>query len=223
MLKAAIFDVDGTLLDSVDLHAAAWHEAFAEFGHAVSFEDARAQIGKGGDQLIPVFLSEKERRDHGDDLDEWRGRLFKARYLPLVLPSSAVPELLKRTREAGLHVAAASSAKKSELEKYLEIARIHELVDVTISSEDVEHSKPETDVFTSVLKKLRVAGGDAVAIGDTPYDAIGAARAGISTIGVLCGGFTEESLRQAGCIEIHPGPASIFARFEDTALATGPR
>jgi beta-phosphoglucomutase-like phosphatase (HAD superfamily) len=91
--KAAIFDLDGTLLDSVDLHALAWHEAMAKFGHDVSFEQARSQIGKGG-KLIPEFLSKDAQKDHGEELEEWRGKRFKAEYLPLVRPFSAVPDLL---------------------------------------------------------------------------------------------------------------------------------
>src|ERR1700761_5176417 len=83
MPQAAIFDIDGTLVDSVDLHASAWQEALVKFGHPVTFEQARSQIGKGGDQLIPAFLSEAEQEDHGAALDEWRGKLFKAKYLPM--------------------------------------------------------------------------------------------------------------------------------------------
>src|ERR1700735_4398789 len=138
MPKAAIFDLDGTLLDSVDLHALAWQEAMVKFGHDVSFEQARSQIGKGGDKLIPVFLSADEQKDHGKELEEWRGKRFKTEYLPLVHPFSAAPELLRRARDAGLRLAIGSSAKKDELNKYLEIAHIADLVDVKISSEDAE-------------------------------------------------------------------------------------
>jgi HAD superfamily hydrolase (TIGR01549 family) len=217
--KSAIFDLDGTLLDSVDLHAIAWHEAMLEFGHDVSFEQARSQIGKGGDKLIPVFLTADEQRDHGKELEEWRGNRFKTEYLPLVRPFSAVPDLLRRVRDAGLKVAVASSAKEDELDKYLDIARITDLVDLTTSSDDVEESKPAPDIFEVVLGKLGIEGADAVAIGDTPYDASAAGKAGIATIGVLCGGFTEASLREAGCVHVHPGPAALFARFADTVLA----
>lgn len=199
MPKAAIFDIDGTLIDSVDLHALAWHEAMVKFGHDVSFEQARSQIGKGGDQLIPVFLSAGEQRDHGKELEEWRGNRFKTAHLPLVRPFSAVPNLLRRVHDAGLKVAVASSAKKDELAKYLDIARITDLVDVTTSSDDVERSKPAPDIFETALEKLGIKASDAVAIGDTPYDAIAAGKAGIATIGVLCGGFTEDTLRQGGC------------------------
>jgi phosphoglycolate phosphatase-like HAD superfamily hydrolase len=219
MTKAAIFDIDGTLLDSVDLHALAWQEAMIKFGHNVSFEKARSQIGKGGDKLIPVFLSDDEQRDHGKELEEWRGKHFKNRYLPLVRPFSAVPDLLRRVRDAGLKVAVASSAKKDELGKYLDIAGITDLVHVTTSSDDAEESKPAPDIFEVALKKLGVKGADAVAIGDTPYDAAAAGKAEIATIGVLCGGFTEASLRQAGCVQVYPGPAAILACFEDSRLA----
>jgi phosphoglycolate phosphatase-like HAD superfamily hydrolase len=219
MPKAAIFDLDGTLIDSVDLHAHAWHEAMAKFGHDVTFEQARSQIGKGGDKLIPVFLSEAEQRDHAKDLEAWRGERFKSEYLPLVRPFSAVPDLLRRVRAAGLLVAIGSSAKKDELEKYLDIAGIAGLVDATTSSDDVEESKPAPDIFEAALGKLEIAGSDAVAIGDTPYDASAAGKAGIAAIGVLCGGFTEESLRGAGCAEVYPGPAALWALFDECLLA----
>src|ERR1044071_3792929 len=140
MPKAAIFDVDGTLLDSVDLHALAWHEAMTKFGHDISFEQARSQIGKGGDKLIPHFLSAEAQQDHGKELEQWRGKRFKSAYLPLVRPFSAVPDLLKRARDTGLRIAVASSAKKDELDRYLDIAQIAGQVDVTTSSDDVEQS-----------------------------------------------------------------------------------
>jgi phosphoglycolate phosphatase-like HAD superfamily hydrolase len=221
MPKAAIFDVDGTLLDFVDLHAMAWHEAMVRFGHDVSFEQARGQIGKGGDKLIPVFLSKEEERDHGKELDTWRSEHFKAKYLPLVRPFSAVPELLQRSRDSGLQIAMGSSAKKDELEKYLEIAGAGKLIDEIVSSEDVEESKPAPDIFEAVLKKLAIHPRDAVAIGDTPYDAKAAGKAGVRTVGVLCRGFAERELRKAGCIEVYPGPAALLACFERSLLMNG--
>ena len=216
MFKAVILDVDGTLLDSVDLHALAWAEALAKFGHEVGFSRVRSQIGKGGDKLIPVFLSPDAQKNHGKQLEEWRSKRFKTEYLPLVRPFSAVPELVRRMRSAGLRVAVASSAKSDELKIYLDMAGITSLVDVSTSSDDVEQSKPSPDIFHAVLKKLKIEGREAVAIGDTPYDAIAARKANIAIIGVLSGGFSEQSLREAGCAEIHPGVATLLACFENS-------
>ncbi len=221
MPQAAIFDIDGTLVDSVDLHASAWQEALVKFGHHVTFAQARSQIGKGGDQFIPVFLSEAEQRDHGAEMEEWRDKLFGSKYLPLVRPFSAVPELLRCVRKAGLKVAVASSSKKSGLGVYLEIACIKDLVDVATSSEDAEQSKPAPDIFQVALQKLGIGGPEAVTIGDTPYDAEEAGNAGIRTIGMLCGGFTEAELRKGGCVAVYPGPGALLARFGASPLAPG--
>ncbi|NMM01899.1 HAD family hydrolase [Paraburkholderia sp. RP-4-7] len=221
MTKAAVFDIDGTLVDSVDLHASAWQEAFARFGHHVTFEQARSQIGKGGDQLLPIFLSAAQQQDYGNALEEWRGERFRSNYLPMVRPFSAVPELFRRVRDAGLKVAVASSAKEDELDIYLDIAGISKLVDESTSSTDAARSKPAPDIFEVALKKLGIAAVDAVAIGDTPYDAQAARKAGMRTIGMLCGGFTEGSLRASGCVAVYPGPGALLACFGASPLASG--
>jgi hypothetical protein len=111
LIKAVIFDIDGTLVDSVDLHAKAWQEAFAHFGHEVAFEEVRSQIGKGGDQLMPVFLSKKEIDRRGPEIEEYRSDLFKERYLPQVRAFPVVRALIKRIILNGQRIALGSSAK----------------------------------------------------------------------------------------------------------------
>ena len=169
MPKAAIFDIDGNprglRRPARPCLAGGADEVRARGDVRTGPQPNRA---KAADQLIPVFLSEAEQADHGEEMEEWRGKLFKSKYLHLVRPFSAVPELLRRVHEAGLKVAAASSAKRSELEVYLDIACVAGLVDVAASSEDAEQSKPAPDIFHVALKKLGMDGPDAVAIGDTP-------------------------------------------------------
>src|SRR5215203_4793746 len=150
-LKAVVFDVDGTLIDSVDVHAQAWVDAFAEFGHEVRFGDARRQIGKGGDQLMPVFLSKAEIDRFGEKLEERRGVLFKERYLHRIKPFAAVRELFQRVIADGKAIALASSANEDELEQYKKIANIVDLIDIETSSDDAEKSKPHPDIFRAAL------------------------------------------------------------------------
>jgi HAD superfamily hydrolase (TIGR01509 family) len=219
-LKAVVFDVDGTLIDSVDIHAQAWVDAFAEFGHEVRFGDVRRQIGKGGDQLMPVFLSKAEIDQFGEKLAERRGVLLKERYLHRIRPFPAVRELFQRLLADGKAVALASSAKEDELEQYKKIANIVDLIDVETSSDDAEKSKPHPDIFQAVLGKLDIEQPEqAIVIGDTPYDAEAAAKAGLGTIGLLCGGWSEDDLKRAGCVAVFRDPADLLARYSGSPLA----
>jgi len=223
VFKAVIFDVDGTLIDSVDLHARAWQEALAHFGKHFDFERVRYQIGKGGDQLMPVFLSQKELDEFGDELEEYRGELFKREYLSKVKGFPAVRELFQKVKDEGLQIALASSAKEDELKAYKKIADIEDLVEEETSSDDAEKSKPHPDIFEAALARLGdMPPAEAVVVGDTPYDAEAAGKAGLQTIGLLSGGFPEEDLRAAGCVQIYRDPADLLANFDTSPLATHP-
>src|SRR5215211_6711744 len=196
VIKAVIFDVDGTLVDSVDMHARAWQEAFAHFGKHFDFERVRYQIGKGGDQLMPVFLSREELDEFGDELEKYRGELFKREHLSRVKSFPAVRELFERVKREGLQTALASSAKGDELKTYKRIADIEDLVEEETSADDAEKSKPHPDIFEAALERLGdVEPSEAVVVGDTPYDAEAAGKAGVQTVGLLSGGFPEADLR----------------------------
>lgn len=222
MPKAVIFDVDGTLVDSVDLHARAWQDAFAEFGHQISLGELRGQIGKGGDQLMPVFLSSDELDEQGQALEKRRGEILKQRYLGRITAFPQVRALFERIRADGTAIILASSAKSDELAVYKTLANIADLVDAETSSDDAEKSKPYPDIFEAALATLPgLAAADAIVVGDTPYDAEAATAAGIRAVGVLCGGFPEAGLREAGCIAIYADPAQILAQYASSPLAPG--
>jgi HAD superfamily hydrolase (TIGR01509 family) len=219
MDRGVIFDVDGTLVDSVDLHARAWQETFDAFGHHVPFERVREQIGKGGDQLLPVFLSEDEVRHRGKAIEDYRQRLFLEKYLPQVRPFPRVRELFARLRADRHRIALASSAHGTELDTYKRITGIDGLVDADASKDDVSRSKPHPDIFEAALDRLGMDPAAVVVIGDSPYDAEAARRARLRTIGVLCGGFDPTWLLEAGCIALFRDPADLLTHYDRSPLA----
>jgi HAD superfamily hydrolase (TIGR01509 family) len=222
MVQAVIFDVDGTLVDSVDLHARAWREAFARFGYHFDEAAIRGQIGKGGDQLMPVFLSPDELAQKGAEIDRFRASLYKERYLGTVRPFPAVRALFQRIKADGTRIALASSSKQDELETYLRIAAIGDLVQTHTTSEDAAQSKPQPDIFQAAMQRLQgIEPGEVIVVGDSPYDAEAAGKAGLRTVGVLCGGFAEADLRDAGCIAIYRDPADLLARYDGSPLSPG--
>ncbi|WP_336487546.1 HAD family hydrolase [Methylobacterium nigriterrae] len=221
-MKAVIFDIDGTLLDSVDLHARAWVAAFRHFGVAVEEAAVRRQIGKGGDQLMPVFLPAERVAREGKTIEAYRSDLFRRDYLPGVRPFPGVRALFERIRGEGHAIALASSGKASEVAHYQEILGIRDLVDVATSADDADRSKPHPDIFEAALAKLRPKHARTIlAVGDTPYDAEAAAKAGLPTIGVLCGGFPEADLSAAGCIAIYRDPQDLLDGFDGSPLGRG--
>jgi HAD superfamily hydrolase (TIGR01549 family) len=217
-VTAVIFDIDGTLIDSVDLHARAWQEAFRHFGFSVSFQSVRDQIGKGGDELLPTFLSEEQVTKLGDELKEWRGEHFKKNYLHQVVPFTGAHELLARVKESGIKLAAGSSAHKDELDIYIGLLKAKELFDVVTSSDDAEKAKPHPDIFEAALKKLGEQAHNVLVVGDSPYDSEAASKAKIPAIGFLCGGFPREWLLQSGVIEIYEGPEDLLQLFDNSAI-----
>lgn len=219
MIKAVIFDIDGTLVDSVDLHAQAWKEAFKQFGKDIPYQQVRHQIGKGGDQLMPIFFSREELEEFGEEMEEYRSKIYKRDYLPRVRAFPKVRELFLRVKEDGKRIALASSAKEAELAAYKKIANIADLVEEETSADDAERSKPHPDIFRAALNQLGdVEPSEALVVGDTPYDAEAAGKLRLRTVGVRAGGFPEEELLAAGAIAIYDDPADLLARYDESIL-----
>ncbi|MBM7113200.1 HAD family hydrolase [Archangium primigenium] len=215
MVQNVIFDVDGTLVDSVDEHAEAWRRAFLEFGRDVPFAHVRSQIGKGADQLLPVFFTEDELEKFGQELEDYRSALFQREFMPKLRPFPEVRELFQRLRADGMRVAVASSCKDEELERYLRLCRIEGMTDGETTKDDAAKSKPHPDIFSAALERLgRPQPHTVVVVGDTPYDALAAGKLGIMSVGVRCGGFPEDDLRTAGCRAIYQDPSQLLAQYE---------
>jgi HAD superfamily hydrolase (TIGR01509 family) len=223
MPRAVIFDVDGTLVDSVDLHARAWQEAFRRFGFDLPFGRVRQQIGKGGDQLIPALLSPEDNARYHDAIDEFRSDHFMRNYLHRVRPFPAVRALFEECRRRGLEVALASSGKEKEVEHHVRTTGIRRLYEDRTSADDADRSKPHPDIFAAALDRLGSPDpADVVVVGDTPYDAEAAGKLRLRTVGLLCGGFPAEQLWAAGCVALYRDPADLLANFDRSPLASPP-
>ena len=221
MPQAIIFDIDGTLLDSVDLHAKAWQEALEHFGYNLPFTRVRTQIGKGGDQLLPELLGNEEAERRGKEIQEFRGRLFKDKYLSQVKPFAGVRALFERCLSNGQKIGLASSAQGDELKHYEEIAKIGDLVEVETSSADAQRSKPHPDILEAALDRLGpgIDRSRVLIVGDSPFDATAARKAGLPIVGVRCGGFPEDDLRAAGCTCLYDDPEDLLANYDSSPLA----
>lgn len=218
-LKAVLFDLDGTLIDSNPAHVSAWREAFGNAGFDVPEAAIAGQIGKGGDLLVPALLPDLP-DDRRSALEKAHSRIYRDRFLDVVRPIPGARDLVVRVHDAGRKVVLASSAAAAELDHYVDLLGIRDFIAATTSADEVEHSKPAPDIFVAALAKVAPFTADeAIMIGDAPYDAMGAAAVGIATIGVRSGGFSDAVLRDAGVVAIYEDVGDLLARYADSPLS----
>jgi HAD superfamily hydrolase (TIGR01509 family) len=211
---AAILDVDGTLVDTNYHHAIAWYRAFRRHGVVAPVWRIHRHIGMGGDQLVGAVAGEDVEREAGDGIRAAEGELF-SELIDEVVVFEGARELIADLKQGGA-VVLASSAKQDEVEHYLDLLDARELADGWTTSADVEETKPEPDLVRAALAKAGTE--DAVMVGDTPWDAKAAARAGIETVGVLTGGFAERELRDAGAVAVFESVAELRSSLDATPL-----
>lgn len=214
--RAVLFDVDGTLVDSNDAHAHAWRQALQEHGIAVEFDEVRRLIGMGGDKVMPRLSGHEEDSDVGARIAERRRAIFTQEWLPRLTAFADAAALVAALEARGYRTVAASSAKRDELSRLLEIAGATSHFDAVTSSDDAAASKPDPDIVIAALEQADVPASETVMIGDTPYDVEAASRAGVACIGFRCGGWTDQDL--AGVIAIYDDPADLLSQLEDSPL-----
>jgi HAD superfamily hydrolase (TIGR01509 family) len=220
MTAAVIFDVDGTLVDSNDLHAACWSETFRSFGYDIGADAVRPHIGKGGDQLIPALLRPEDAERDAEGLQHHRASLFERCYQDRVKPFSKVRALMERLRASGIRIILGSSGKAEEVDRSRNLLDIRDLVEDATTADDAERSKPHPDIFAAALARLApIEPEQALVVGDTPYDAQAARAAGLSMIGLTSGGFDEEDLRAAGCMCVYRDIEDLLENYETSPIA----
>ena len=216
MPPAAILDVDGTLVDTNYHHAIAWYRAFRQHEIVLPIWRIHRHIGMGGDQLIAALCGDEAEEEKGDDIRAAE----KVLYFELITEVESLAgarELIEELKKRGHPVVLASSAKKEEVEHYLDLLDARELADDWTTSADLEATKPEPDLVQAALDK---AGGDeGVMVGDTTWDCEAAERAGIPTIAVLTGGFSAAELREAGAVAVYDSIEALREALDETPLA----
>ena len=212
---AAILDVDGTLVDTNYQHALAWYRAFRQHGVTLALWEIHRRIGMGGDQLVTSLVGEGFEERYGDDVRAAEKALYLA-LMPEVQPLPGARDLLEALHARGHTIILASSAKPDELQHYIMLLDAQEIVDGWTDSGDVAQTKPEPDLVQAAVEKA--GGGPAVMIGDSVWDCEAAKRAGLKTIGVLTGGFSEDELEDAGAVAVFRSLPSLTEGLDNTPL-----
>jgi HAD superfamily hydrolase (TIGR01509 family) len=209
MSVTAILDVDGTLVDTNYHHALAWHRALRAHGHRVQMWKVHRHIGMGGDKIVTALAGEEAEATEGVDIRAAEGEAY-SELIGEVEPMEGARELIEDLRSDGVAVILASSAKQEEVEHYLDLLQARELVDGWTTSADVEQTKPAADLVHAALEKSE--GPPALMVGDSIWDVKAASAAGVPTVAVLTGGFSEAELREAGAVEVVESIAEVRER-----------
>jgi HAD superfamily hydrolase (TIGR01549 family) len=210
----AILDVDGTLVDTNYHHALAWHRALHAHGHATQMWKVHRHIGMGGDQILDALIGEEAAAEQGDSIREAEAEAYKE-LIDEVEPLEGARELIEKLKGEGATVILASSAKQEEVDHYLDLLDARELIDDWTTAADVESTKPDPDLIQAALAK---AGNEdpSVMVGDSVWDVKAATAAGVPTLAVLTGGFSEAELREAGASQVVESIADL--RFDRDSL-----
>lgn len=213
-IRAAILDVDGTLIDSNDAHARAYEDAGREVGVDIPFDRVRPLIGMGGDKVLPEVTGLEKDSEQGKRISERKGEIFKERYLPHLKPTPGARQLLHRLRDDGIKRVVATSAEADALGGLLKQAGIEDLIQAATSADDAEASKPDPDIVQAALGQAGFPPEQTLMIGDTPYDVQAATRAGVAIVAVRCGGWGDEDLR--GAVAVYDDPADLLEHFDSS-------
>jgi len=216
MADTAVFDVDGTLVDTNYQHALAWYRAFRSHGIVLPLWRIHRSIGMGGDQIVEELAGPAAEASYGDELREaWQE--FYDPMLAEVQPLEGASELLKEVKSRGFRLVLASSGQAQQVAHYLELLDGKALADAWTTSDDVEQTKPAPDLVAVAVG--RVEGADAVMVGDSTWDFVAAGKLSVPGIAVQTGGFSPEELREAGAGRVFSSLVELREQLDDTLLA----
>lgn len=217
MKTTIIFDVDGTLVDTNWLHAQSWVDTLHKFGVEVNKEEVLPMIGTGGEKITRKFFT-------GEQVDKFSEAAIKshseniARIVESARVFPKVRELFQELRKKGKTIVLATSARQIIVDTHIRNMGVSDLVNAVVSSSEVQHTKPDPDIFEKALEKAKTTAQDAVVVGDTVWDAIAATRAAIPVVAVLTGGNSTQDLQKAGAVEVYKDVAHLLSCLDDSLL-----
>jgi HAD superfamily hydrolase (TIGR01549 family) len=220
MADTAIFDVDGTLVDTNYQHALAWFRAFRRYGITLPMWRIHRGIGMGGDMFVPEVAGREVEQVHGDDLRKAWVEEFD-QLIGEIQPFEGAHELLAEVKERGFRLVLASSGKTQHVEAFLDLIDGKSVADAWTTSDDVAKSKPEPDIVATALAKVEGASG--IMVGDSIFDAQAAAKLKIPVIGVRTGGFSVGELQEAGVLQVFDSLVAFRRALDGTPLARASR
>ena len=216
-LKAVLFDIDGTLIDSNDAHTQAWVQTLERHGRVVSYEQVRSLIGKGSDKVFAELLDIDSESDLAKQITKDRTELLLSSFMANLSATPGARLLVQHMRSEGLRLVIASSSGE-ELPALLEQAGLQDLLDTSVSSDEIKESKPDGDIIEVALRKAGVQPTEAVMIGDTPYDIAAAKAAGVKCIALRCGGYWDDAALSEA-FAIFDDPATLLRHWPDSLVA----
>ncbi|WP_407561788.1 HAD family hydrolase [Streptomyces sp. 184] len=217
MPRAALFDVDGTLVDSNYLHVAAWWEALRQSGHDVPATAIHHAIGLGSTDLLDHLLGEHRDRDQDDTITQAHKTLYATHYERLT-PLPGAGDLLRALDARGWRIGLVTSADDRQLAAMREAVGADEVIRDTASSADVSRGKPAPDPLRHGMELVGSEAADTVFVGDSVWDMRAASRAGITAVALLSGGIPRADLERAGAREVYEDPSDLLARLDDSAF-----
>ncbi|WP_371483577.1 HAD family hydrolase [Kitasatospora sp. NBC_00315] len=221
-IAAALFDVDGTLVDSTYLHTLAWAQALAQFDRVVPMARVHRAVGMGSDQLLDHLLGDERGRDDDAGIVAAHAALY-ARFWPGLRPLPGAVGLLRECARRGWTVVLASSASSRELAVLRRVLDCDEVISAVTGADDVARSKPAPDLVEAALGKAGADRAGSVFVGDAVWDVRAAARAGVPCVGVESGGFSRLELAAEGASEVHRDAADLLEHLDSSLLGrSGP-
>ena len=219
MARALIFDLDGTLIDTVYAHVFAWQRALSEAGLPIEGWRIHRRIGMSGGLFTRAVARELGRPLSDQEVDQIQrrhGQLYRE-LVPERRPLPGAVELLAHLRELGVPFGIGTSGRRPEIDASLEALGVGPDV-VVVERGDVLRAKPEPDLFLACQERMGVEIRDVTVVGDAVWDLLAARRAGMLSVGLLTGGYGEDELARAGAFRVYRDPAELNASLDELGI-----